>query len=627
MEMYLAQLDLARQKENPEYIKNYAHFIKNCGYNTLFLYLENVVRTESTKFFSVSDTYSLEEMAEIVNYVEGIGLDVIPCFEVLPHMEKFLKYEELEHLAECPNGKNKRFDDGLKNGTCACVSNPALKDFVAKYVSEVSAIFHSKYIHMGLDEVFEFAECERCKAELQKGKTKEDLFAEYTLFCHSLVKSLGKRMMISDDFFEYFDIADRLPKDVIITSWSYVFVADEVPGHWTSRVKRDAFAIYDKLGLEYIMLVYAHHSSSTYNVDSLYKNYMRKYNAKGIMVTAWCHSESFYLGSYPFIEYTAALFQNKIKCRNDGIEIFKKYCDGNDEIAEILYTINLPAHFFSHKNYGVLCERDYLIKFIQKRELDYFMPKLKAFKEKCDNDFFTDIYNNILECYLDFEIQCVGSEYYNGIEIGNVNKKELINRLESVREQYLNIKKDCEILWEKYRKNIESNENDFERKYDGYNNLINNIESVINNNTKTGLVFLDLMLQDGFSTVNAELRLKYFGEEEESLFNGSLKPSVVNYDTCGTYSFKFLIEDKKVEYLILGVYGEGNQYVENVRVLTCGEKRLPTRVETLCGKVIDAEKVLKSDNSFAELGYESGYEHVNNVSLASEISAIKIFFD
>ena len=93
MEMYLAQLDLARQKESPEYIKSYAHFIKDCGYNTLFLYLENAVRTESTQFFSTSDTYSLEEMADIVNYVEGIGLDVIPCFEVLPHMEKFLKYK------------------------------------------------------------------------------------------------------------------------------------------------------------------------------------------------------------------------------------------------------------------------------------------------------------------------------------------------------------------------------------------------------------------------------------------------------------------------------------------------------------------------------------------------------
>ena len=309
MEIYCAQLDLARQKESVEYVKSYANFIKECGYNTLFLYLENAVRTESTWFFNKEDTYSIEEMAEIVDYAEGIGLDVIPNFEVLSHMEKFLEYKELEHLAECVDGKNKRFNDGYKNGTCACVSNPKLKEFVTKYVSEVSAIFHSKYIHVGLDELFDFAECERCKEELKKGKTKTDLFAEYALFCHGLVSSLGKRMMIADDFFEYYDIADRLPKDVIVTTWSYVFIADEIPGHWTSKVKRDTFAYYEKLGLEYIILCYAHHSSSTYNVDSLYNNYLRKYNPKGMLVTAWCHSESFYFGSYPYIEYAAALYK------------------------------------------------------------------------------------------------------------------------------------------------------------------------------------------------------------------------------------------------------------------------------------------------------------------------------
>ncbi|MBE7083155.1 MAG: hypothetical protein E7373_00960 [Clostridiales bacterium] len=627
MEIYCAQLDLARQKESVEYVKSYADFIKSCGYNTLFLYLENAVRTESTWFFNEKDTYSIEEMSEIVNYAESIGLDVIPCFEVLPHMEKFLEYKELEHLAECIDGKNKRFNDGYKNGTCACVSNPKLKEFVTKYISEVSTIFHSKYIHVGLDEPFDFAECERCKEQLQNGKTKADLFAEYALFCHGLVSSLGKRMMMYDDFFEYYDIADRLPKDVIITSWSYVFVADELPGHWTSRVKRDAFAYYDKLGLEYMMLVYSHHSSSTYNVDSIYNNYIRKYNAKGIVATAWCHSESFYFGSYPFIEYTVALFQGRINSREDAINIFAKYCDGNKEIAEILYTINLPAHFFSHKNFGVLCERDYLIKFIQKRELDYFMPKLKAFRNSCNNDVYINIYNNILACYLDYEIQAIGAEFYNQVEMGCVDKDVLINKLEFIKDEYAKIKSDLDRLWNKYRNGIESFKGDLERKYNGYNNLINNIINVIKNNTKTGLMFLDLMLQDGFSTVKSEPKIKYCGEEEKSIYIGTLKPSLVVYDTCGTYSLKFLIENKKVEYIVLSVFGEGNQYVENVRVLTCGDKRLPTSVETLCGNVINPEKVLKSDNSFAELGYESGIEHANDLSLASKISAIKIFFN
>ena len=626
MDMYLLQLDLARQKESIEYIKSYSDFAKKCGYNTLFLYLENVIRTKNTQFFNKEDTYSLEEMAEIVNYAEAIGLEVIPCFEVLPHMEKFLQYKELDPLSECLNGKNKRFDDGLKNGTCACVSNPELKKFVAEYVAEAASVFHGKYIHLGLDEPFDFAECPRCKEELKKGKTKADLFLEYTLFCHDLAKSLGKRMLMNDDFFEYFDILEKLPRDIIFTTWSYVFVSDDISGHWTGRVKRDAFRIYDKLGFEYLIQCYAHHSSSTYNVDSLYHNYAKKYNLKGMCTTAWCHSESFYLGSYPFMEYAVALFQGRILDRKSAIDIFKKYCDGNEEIAEILYTLNLPNHFFSHKNFGVLCEQDYFIKFIQKRELDYFMPRLKAFKEKFENDVFTDIYNNILLCYLDFEIQRVGSDFYTQTEMGDVDKAELIQRLEKVKEGYAGIRRDCERLWKKYRAGIKSNNHDFQRKYDGYDRLLENIIGVIENNQKTGLLFLDLMLQDGFSTVNMEIRIQYEGEEEKSLFVGSLKPTLVNYDTCGTYSFKFLIEDKSVEYVVLSVFGEGNQYVENVRVLTLGDKKLPIKVEAIKGRIINAENILLRDNSFADLGYESGYSHVNDVSLARERSEIKIYF-
>ena len=194
MKLYCAQLDLARQKETIEYIKSYGDFVKSCGYNAILLYLENAVRTKHTQFFSHDDTYSVDEMVEIVNYLESIGLEVIPEFEILPHMEKFLDYPELSHLAECPNGANKRIDDGWKNGTCACVTNPDLKIFITNYLTEVSKIFSNQYMHVSLDEVFDFAECERCKKELAKGKTKQDLFYEYTMFAYDLVKSLGKTM-------------------------------------------------------------------------------------------------------------------------------------------------------------------------------------------------------------------------------------------------------------------------------------------------------------------------------------------------------------------------------------------------------------------------------------------------
>ena len=72
MKMIALQLDLARQKESVNFVKSYVDFAKKSGYNTIFLYLETCVRTADTPFFDPDETYSFDEMKEIVGYIEGV---------------------------------------------------------------------------------------------------------------------------------------------------------------------------------------------------------------------------------------------------------------------------------------------------------------------------------------------------------------------------------------------------------------------------------------------------------------------------------------------------------------------------------------------------------------------------
>ena len=60
IDMRILQIDLARQKETVEFVKKYAGFTKECGYNYLVLYLENAIRTPDTEFFDKEDTYTME---------------------------------------------------------------------------------------------------------------------------------------------------------------------------------------------------------------------------------------------------------------------------------------------------------------------------------------------------------------------------------------------------------------------------------------------------------------------------------------------------------------------------------------------------------------------------------------
>lgn len=143
------QIDLARQKERADFVKSYADLAAESGYNALILYLENAVRTEDTAFFDREDTYSAEEISEIVDYAESLGLDVIPAFENLGHLEKFFCYKELESFSEIEDAAFEgRGFDNYKRGACGCVTNPALRAFMDKYITDVCSLFRSKYVHI-----------------------------------------------------------------------------------------------------------------------------------------------------------------------------------------------------------------------------------------------------------------------------------------------------------------------------------------------------------------------------------------------------------------------------------------------------------------------------------------------
>ena len=100
MEIIAVQLDLGRQKERFDFIKSFVDNAEKWGYNTIILYLECSIRTKVTPFFDEDDTYSMVEIKEIADYIEGKGLLAIPAFENFYHIEKLLQYKEAASLSE-----------------------------------------------------------------------------------------------------------------------------------------------------------------------------------------------------------------------------------------------------------------------------------------------------------------------------------------------------------------------------------------------------------------------------------------------------------------------------------------------------------------------------------------------
>ena len=627
MKLICLQIDLARQKERVDYVKSYMDFADENGYNSVLLYLENVVRTPSTEYFDKEDTYSMEEMAEIIAYGTAKGLDVIPAFENLGHLEKFFEYPEWESLSECEDtAKEGRGFEKLKRGSCGCISNAMLYEKLDAYIREVASLFHSEYIHMGLDEPFDFAVCPKCEERIANGETKAELFYKHILHTYDLAKSMGKTMMMWDDFFEYADVAERLPRDIIFCNWNYNFISDEPAGHWTNRIKKDWFRYYEELGFRYMFCTYAHRASSLYNLES-FARYASKYKPFGSITTTWIRSDSFYLGAMPFMASAGQLLSGKISTDEEILKVYSEFV--GEDCAKLLTSLSIATYFNGYNDFSACCESEYYVKYAYRKQLAYVVDELRKYESKADGlakDILTDIYGYVYSIYLELEIQSVGASLYDGYETNSVPKDELIDRLQQIRAGYDEIETKWQVLWKKYRNGIKSQKEKFAQRFASKRNLIDRLIVKIEQVCQGGVLYADLMLHDGFSTVRTSISAKYADGEESLVYQGAVKPSMAGFDCGGCYTFRYPLADKKVEWISFEVFGEGILYPTNFRYVLDGKQYIADRVEPIWGWVKNAEKVLTNDTRFAEMGYEDGIRHFNELALSKEKSCIKIYF-
>ncbi len=621
MSLICLQLDLARQKETLEYIKSYFDNAKRWGYNTVLLYLENVVRTPSTSFFSEESTYSMAEMSEIVAYAKKLGLGVIPAFENLAHLEKFFVYPQLRDLAEwVGDGKEGRGIFHAPYANCGCTSNERLYEVLDEYITEVSSLFDGEYIHMGLDEPFDFAVCDKCMERLQKGESKADMFYQHVMHFYELSKKLGKRMMMWDDFFEYVDVVERLPRDIIFCNWNYSFVGVEPNGHWTNRIKKDWFRLYDELGFSYLFCTYAHGASSTYNLLTFTK-YAKKYHPMGGLCTAWERSDRFYLGSYPLMALSAKLWNGQVRDEGDILDIYESEI-GDRNFARLTLSLQIPAFYGNYVNVDTMCENEYFIKYMEQAKLSYAVEELARYAH---SDVATDIYNVVYQYLLDLRLSSLGEEIFDKIE-GGEEPSKLLQKLDEIEEGFAEIEKTSRAFWEKYRKGVLSSNDALTGRFAAKRALIERIRKSLLQAEGCGIFYFDTMLHDGYCTVKAELKVKYTDEEEDVLYKGSMKPSFAGYECGGCQGFRFRMKNKSIAYATLSVYGEGGLYPLHFRYLAGDTLYVADSVEVVSGNVVSEKNVLTNDTQFAEMGNNDGRAHFNEIALCKEKHTIKIKF-
>lgn len=111
-------------------VKEYAHTLKEFGYNTLMLYMEDTYEVEGHPYFGhLRGRYSKQELKEMDEYCAAIGIELIPCIQTLAHLEAIFKWEnEYSDINDCDSilliGEDKTYSliDGMFSTFSECLS-------------------------------------------------------------------------------------------------------------------------------------------------------------------------------------------------------------------------------------------------------------------------------------------------------------------------------------------------------------------------------------------------------------------------------------------------------------------------------------------------------------------------
>lgn len=291
----VVQLDLARQMETLDFIKSFADHASANGFNALALYLEARVRTASFPYPSEDESYSPEQIREIVEYAEGKGMEVIPVVSTLGHAQLFLRHPEMVPLAETRPPFVGRFGPGEHKAFCP--SQAETHAFLKRYLAEIAELFPSDYFHIGCDETWDMACCDLCSARLAEGEHR--IFSEHIRNMHAIVSGeLGKRVIIWDDMvFQYPEILSDLPRDIVMACWQYQNHVNPPTGHFFHKEAVDLLSEYDRLGFDYLIC------PADYTMENAesFTAYAAAHRPLGGWLTLWEKHELTPLQSFPLI--------------------------------------------------------------------------------------------------------------------------------------------------------------------------------------------------------------------------------------------------------------------------------------------------------------------------------------
>ena len=224
-------VDLARQWHPFICLKNYVDL---CWlYKIKYLHLHFIDSQSYTlpsdvypKLPTEGRSYTKAEIAELNEYAQSRGIELIPEIEVPGHAQAMVRaYPEL--FGETPIEGAEYTSDNI-----VCVGRPGVMDTIKSLTEEVIAMFpYSKYLHIGGDEaaIKSWDNCAECRKYMEENgiNGSHELYTEFTVRMTDMVLSLGRTPIVWEGFPKAG--TEKISRDVVVIAWeSYYHLAPDL---------------------------------------------------------------------------------------------------------------------------------------------------------------------------------------------------------------------------------------------------------------------------------------------------------------------------------------------------------------------------------------------------------------
>lgn len=205
----------------PEKVKEFAKIIAGMGYNMLQLYTEDTYEMEGEPFFGyMRGRYSKEELKDMDAYCASIGVELVPCIQVLAHLGRLTQWEP--------------YADMFDKDDILMVGDERVYRLIDKMFETAKECFTSRRIHVGMDEAFALGRGKY--QDLHGVRDRVDILTEHLDKVVELAKKHGFTIMMWSDMFirlhnqgEYYgkdmvipqETIEKVPENVELVYWDY----------------------------------------------------------------------------------------------------------------------------------------------------------------------------------------------------------------------------------------------------------------------------------------------------------------------------------------------------------------------------------------------------------------------